>query len=157
MKIYKAWTTHMPMLIKVVQMTDGPVMELGAGIFSTPLLHWLCVEKGRRLVTYEDHDKYIKIAKMFRGEGHEVYQVASYDDIDTKTFWDVVLVDHRADRREIDVLRLKNKANYIILHDTQSESYGYKNIWEHFKYVYHWKFMVPYTSVVSNFKNLSNL
>ena len=50
----KFWTTHMPVIIKFIQATEGRVLELGAGLFSTPLLHWLCAEKGRKLYTYED-------------------------------------------------------------------------------------------------------
>lgn len=157
MKMTQAWTTHMPTLIKVMQMTHGPVMELGAGLFSTPLLHWLCYENNRKLVTYEEKERYAKFAKSFNSENHLVFHVADYDEIDTETHWSVVLVDHSDTRRAKDILRLKDKANYIIIHDTHSRAYGYNKIWKHFKYIYHWKFAKPWTSVVSNFNSLENL
>ena len=154
MRKTQAWTTHIPMLIKAVQMTDGPVMELGAGMFSTPLLHWLCYENNRKLATYEINDRYAKFAKGFSSKNHQIFHVSDYGEIDTETHWDVVLVDHSTDERAKDIIRLKDKANYIVIHDTHSNAYGYDKIWKHFKYIHHWKFTKPFTSVVSNFKNL---
>lgn len=155
MKQNKAWTTHMPMLIKFIQATKGPVAELGAGPGSTPLLHWLCVD-GRKLVSYEDSQKYANYAKSFESENHKVVHVNSYDEVDTKIKWSVVLIDHRADRRVIDAIRLKDSAEYIVIHDTQHRRlhYKYHKMWPHFKYVYHWMDDKPHTSVVSNFHKL---
>ncbi len=151
MKISKAWSTHMPVLIRTVQMTNGPVLELGAGIFSTPLLHWLCAEKERGLVTYESVLKYYRIAKQFKSKTHSIKLVEDWDKININKHWSVAFVDHPTDRRMKDTLRLKDKADYIILHDTQDSGYRYDKVWPHFKYIYHWKFCKPWTSVVSNF------
>ncbi len=151
MKISKAWSTHMPVLIRTVQMTNGPVLELGAGIFSTPLLHWLCAEKDRRLATYESVLKYYRIAKQFKSKTHTIKLVDDWDKININKHWSVAFVDHPTDRRMKDTLRLKDKADYIILHDTQDSGYRYDKVWPHFKYIYHWKFCKPWTSVVSNF------
>jgi len=150
-KVHKEWSTYLPMLIKCVQATDGPVMELGAGVFSTPLLHWLCEEKGRKLVTYENVEKFYVFAKCYESKTHVVQKVDNYDEIDTESHWSVVLVDHDATRRMMDTIRLKRSADYLILHDTHHEVYRYRHVWHHFKYIYHWKFCKPWTSVVSNF------
>ena len=48
--------SHLPVLIKMVLMTDGPILELGTGFFSTPVLHWLCAEKKRKLVSYDSSE-----------------------------------------------------------------------------------------------------
>ena len=126
-------------------------MELGAGVYSTPLLHWLCAEKGRKLVTYEHDKRYYVFAKNYRSSNHTVERVVNYDEIDTESHWSVILVDHDANRRMMDTIRLKNSADYLILHDTHHKVYNYKYVWHHFKHIYHWKFCKPWTSVVSNY------
>ena len=34
--------THLPVLMDIVSKTDGPILEIGTGVFSTPYLHWAC-------------------------------------------------------------------------------------------------------------------
>ena len=40
------------------------------------------------------------------------------------------------------------------MHDMEREAYGLDKIWSKFKYVYHWNFDTPHTSVVSNLSNM---
>lgn len=157
LKKYKPTTTHMNTLIKAVQATDGPVLELGSGFFSTPLLHWLCAENSRKLVSYEDDMEYFEYLKQFKSRNHRTRFVEDWDKIDIEKHWSVVLIDHRADRRAIDAIRLKNFADYIVIHDSQTETesaYRYDKVWPHFRNIYHWKIAIPWTSVVSNSKNM---
>lgn len=157
MKYHKGWTTHIPMLLKTVQMTDGPVLELGSGPFSTPLLHWLCAESNRRLLTYEGNEAYFKAANRFKSRNHTIRFVKDWDKIDFGTgHWSVALIDNELERRQVDPIRLKNSVEYIVMHDTNRPDYGYDKVWPHFKYIHHWKFCRPWTSVVSNFKNLDS-
>lgn len=153
----KEATTHMPMLIKAVELTKGPVMELGAGLFSTPLLHWLCAEARRPLLTYESDPEYYGFARKFLSRTHRIALIDNWNNIDTKTHWSVVLVDQNINRGKTAIM-LKNSADFIILHDSEAEKlYGYDQVYPHFKYVYHWKFCKPYTTVVSNTDNLDRL
>jgi hypothetical protein len=72
--------------------------------------------------------------------------------------WDVVLVDHKpANRRAIDIDRLRNKARYIVVHDSDEPLYGYEPVLSKFKYRYDSKRLSPGTSVVSNFNSLKFL
>lgn len=142
------------MLIKAVQLTKGPVLELGAGVFSTPLLHWLCAEERRPLVTYESDPEYYRFARKFLSRTHRAVLIDNWNNIDTQTYWSVVLIDQNTNRGDTAIL-LKNSADFIILHDSEEEKlYGYDKVYPHFKYVYHWKFCKPYTAVVSNTDNL---
>lgn len=147
----------MPLLIKAVQATDGAVMELGGGTFSTPLLHWLCAESGRTLITYESNFEYFRALKNFQSKNHRICFVENWDNIDLNRHYSVVLIDHVAERRKIDAVRLKDKADYIIIHDTNEiEYYGYdKEFWDNFKYRYDWKCTIPFTSIISNFKDIN--
>jgi len=143
-------------------MSDGPVMELGSGIFSTPLLHWLCAADKRKLVSYENNKEYYEFAKKFQSANHRIRFIENWNDIDTKTHWSVVLVDHTPPSKErgLEVMKLKDKADYIVIHDTGPKiqpKYGYEKVWPHFKYRHDWKECTQWTTVVSNFKDLSNL
>ena len=151
LNLRKDYTTHMPMLIRAVQATRGPVLELGAGVFSTPLLHWLCATDRRRLETYEDDKGIFEFANKFRSGNHKVHLVEDWDRIEIDKHWDVVLVDHGGDRRGVDALRLKDNAHYIVLHDSETDIYGYSGVYPHFRYIHHWKACRPWTTVLSNY------
>lgn len=161
MDLKKDYSTHMPMLIKVAQISDGPILEIGSGIFSTPVLHWLCSGQRRKLVTYENNPEYYKFAKKFKSRNHSVRFVKTWDEMDIMgTHWGMVLIDHDpTSRRGIDLVRLKDNADYFVLHDSEPERdrrQKFDKAWPLFKYRYDWKGCKPYTTVVSNFKDLSN-
>lgn len=156
----KEYTTHMTMLIKVLLISKGDVVECGGGIFSTPLLHWLCKMQNRKLITYETEPSYYKFEKKFQNPGHKVIFVENWDDIDTKTHRGVVFIDHHpSERRMVETLRFKDTADFIIIHDTerQSREYNKEEVFDQFKYRYDWKDCKPWTSVFSNTKDLSKL
>jgi hypothetical protein len=159
----KEYSTHNSMLIKTVLMSKGPVLEVGAGFYSTPLLHWLCKNLDRLLITYESDPTFFAFARNFMSRGHRIRFIKNWDDMDFKTHYGVVLIDHSPKRprtRGMDALKFKDTADYIVIHDTGpviEEKYGYEAIWPHFKYRYTWKEAQPWTTVVSNFKKLSNL
>jgi len=156
----KNYTTHMTMLIKVLLMSTGDVVECGGGIFSTPLLHWMCKFMKRKLISYENVPSYYEFERMFQSPLHRVRFVKNWDDIDTKTHRGVVFIDHHPPkRRMIEALRFKDSADFIIIHDTEraSREYNRSEVLEQFKYRYDWKDCKPWTSVFSNFHNLSNL
>lgn len=148
----KDWSTHIPMLIKYVQKTDKNVMELGSGLFSTPLLHWLCRDK--KLVTYENVPEYYQFAKKFQWKNHSIRFIEDWDKLKTRKHWGVIFIDHNDGHRGEDAIKFKDNADYIIIHDSNADCYGYDNIWKHFKYRCDWKECKPWTTVLSNFKEL---
>ena len=163
-KFGKETATHLPILMKLVGMTNGPILELGTGIFSTPYLHWACFEKKRKLVSYERQPEYFEMVKQYICDYHQIYLVNKncWDKIDIDAeHWSVVLVDHSPSKsRKDEVRRLANLADYIVLHDTDDEydlTYKYSEIYPLFKYRYDFAGLSPRTTVVSNFKDLSNL
>jgi hypothetical protein len=150
----------MTMLIKVLLMSRGEVVECGGGVFSTPLLHWMCKAMGRKLITYENEPDYYEFEKTFQSPLHRVRFVRDWDEINTSAHCGVVLIDHHPPkRRSIEAIRFKDTADYIVIHDTERDNKEYDNsrIWSYFKYRYDWKACKPWTSVVSNFYDLSNL
>ena len=156
----KNYTTHMGVLVKVLLMSKGDVVECGGGVFSTPLLHWLCKSMDRELISYENDPAYYAFERMFQSRQHRIRFIEDWDKIDTKTHRGVVFIDHHPpERRMIEMLRFKDSADYIVIHDTerQSREYNREEAFAQFKYRYDWKGCKPWTSVVSNFKDLSKL
>ena len=155
-------STHFPMLIKVVQATEGPIIELGSGLFSTPLLHWLCFDKKRTLITCESYLHYLEFANKFKADFHDIRFIKDWEKENFEGRYSVVLIDHNVNGRKHtrgdDALRFKDIADYIVLHDAGDEAhekYGYAEMYPQFKYRYDWKGCYPHTTVLSNFKDLS--
>ena len=149
----------MPVLMNVLSITQGDVLELGMGLYSTPYLHWACFGK-RKLVSYDNDPKYISINKQFEDEFHEVHFVDDWDKAEIEKPWDVVLVDHApAERRIVEIKRLANFAKYIVVHDTQKRNefeYHYSKIYPLFKHHYKYRNVKPHTSILSNFIDVKN-
>lgn len=154
-------STHFPMLIQTVQGTDGTVLELGTGMFSTPLLHWLLFNTGRKLISYESYPHYLDFAKKFETDTHKVIYVKDWANEPFDEHYSVVFIDHsingRTHTRGDDALRFKDKADYIVLHDAGPNShakYGYDKIYPEFKYRHDWDCYKVMTTVLSNTKDL---
>jgi hypothetical protein len=147
--------SYMPILIKILENTDGKVLELGMGL-STAMIHMMCLKTKRPIVSYESDNQWFEKNKLYLTDWHQLKFVKGWDDADIDNeFWDVVLVDHHpARRRHEEVIRLANKANYIILHDTDifKNYYERSGIYSLFKYRYDYDKCFPATTVLSNFK-----
>jgi len=162
MKYWPHWSSHYPILIKVMQQTSGDVLELGIGMFSTPLLHWMCFDMGRNLVSYEHVRKYYDMHKHFHKSFHQVNFVENndWDAIDIDKPWSVAFVDHGHRRRREETKRLVKNTQFVIIHDTQPEDdrlYGLANVYPRFKYRFNYTKEKPWTTVLSNFVNLSEV
>jgi hypothetical protein len=159
LKLHKNWSTHNTVLIDVLENSTGDVLEVGSGPFSTPLLHWICKKMNRRLLTYENFKYYFDFAKTFTSKNHRIRFVEDWDKIDIKTRYGVVFLDHAPqERRGIDALRFKDVADYIVMHDTETDKcFKVEDIVKQFKYSYTWKECRPWTTILSNTKDLSNL
>lgn len=150
----KLYSTHNPMLIKMVQATRGGVIECGAGVFSTPLLHWLLIGTRRMLITYETHPEFFQFAKRFQSKYHRIRLVDNWLDLKPDRHWSVVFIDQDKNRAET-AMNFKDYADYIILHDSNAaRKLGYDKIYPHFKYQYEYTGCRPYTIVLSNFRDI---
>lgn len=154
-------STHFPLLMKMVNHTTGAILELGSGLFSTPLLHWMCFEKQRHLITVERHAHYMDFAKRFDIGNHHVFHIKQ---VEKSSFPDavytIVFIDHSPKRprtRGDDAMLFIEKCRYMVLHDAGKDGkskYGYEQLYPHFKYRYDWEGAVPHTTVLSNIDDL---
>jgi len=142
------YATHLPLLVACVSNTEGPVLELGCGLYSTPVLHALCHK--RPLVTVELDPVWFAEFKGFSSQNHHVILVEDLSEI-PDYHWSVVLVDQQpAAARVPSIKRYREKAELIVAHDTEHRLYGYEEVLPTFNYRVEWKRYAPWTSVVSD-------
>ena len=154
-------STHLAVLMEAVRRTAGPVLELGVGLYSTPVLHWLCYPTNRRLVSYDSDAQWVYTHRDYVRGAHTVQHVNSFDEAPLEQPWDVAFVDHApAERRAEDIRRLASWAQYVVVHDTeerQERHYGYSRIYPLFTSRYEFNQAgQPFTTVLSNFHDVSS-
>lgn len=152
------YSTFLPMLMEAMGRTKGDVLELGAGVFSTPVLHWLCEKQKRNLLTVESDRGWFKFTREhLRSQYHKFLWVKSWDDAKEhiNKDWDVALIDHSPSRRRIVEIRfLANLAKYLVVHDSEpwkDREYHYSQIYPLFKYRFNFDKADHQTVVLSNF------
>ena len=155
------YSSHIPVLIKALRMTNGAVLEMGAGFFSTPVIHWLCVPHRRYVTTLESNTQFLDLAMNFKDTYHRVQSVKDWEAAEIDGNWGMAFIDHDpAGKRRRDIARLADCAGLIVLHDTspaQGHSFGYAEIYPLFKYVYHYWDVFPGTSMLSNSIDLDGI
>ena len=154
-------STHMPMLLKVLRMTSGSVLELGVGWFSTPVLHYTCMEMNRFLMSYDNDQRFIGKFKAFGNSMHKIEFIEDWDKADILKPWSMAFIDHApGPRRGMDAGRLSQYAEYVVCHDSEEKhthTYEYDKIYALFKYRWDYTKLWPHTVVLSNFHDLQGL
>ena len=163
MNVSIRYSSHLPILLEAMERTTGDVLELGPGVFSTPVLHWLCQKQRRNLLTIESDKKWLRFCmKYYRTDLHKFMRVEDWNQakpvINKK--WDVALVDLSPDEMRKEMIKvLADTTKYIIIHDAddfQEKHYHYSEIYPLFKYRYNFTEVEPATTVLSNFIRLDN-
>jgi hypothetical protein len=152
--------SHLPALVPCVVTTDGPVLELGLGEFSTPVLHSLCF-RTRTLLSVDGDPTAIYNFSQLGDPWHEIRYDPDYRSLDELglEFWSVVFVDHwPAERRAADVLKFTN-TEFLVIHDAEVPSIGPvimaqgKDKWPHIRLYQNFE---PYTLILGR-KEIPNL
>lgn len=153
LRLYPNRGSHLPVLMKIVNMTQGPILELGCGLYSTNPLHWACHSTKRRLVTYENNPDYFGFIKAYENDFHEVHCINDWSSIDISEPWSVAFVDHEpASRRAVEIKRLSH-AEYVVAHDANNKDdrkYRYSTILKLYKYHLRYAGANPHTTIFSN-------
>lgn len=160
MNVSLRYGSHLPVLIQAYRKTSGAILELGGGVFSTPILHWLCRLDNRMLLTYENYPEWFEFLKSYEERYHHLVLVDKWEDVEVDKSWDIAFVDLTPDdmRKEM-VKKLVNNTRYVIVHDSNgryNKIYHYETIYSLFKYKYTFSEVTPSTTVLSNFVDLEN-
>ena len=164
MRIHKNYCSYLPALVKALEMVDGDVLELGAGLHSTMFLHWMCQKQGRLLFTYENNEYWYNLVKHCDGDRHEsgfhkIYLIDNWDSIDIEKPWGIVFVDHGPGiRRKEEIRRLANYAQCLVVHDARGRNdkdYRYSEIYPLFKYRQKYGSVLSQAVLLSNFVDVT--
>lgn len=158
MKTHPNRGSHLPLLMKAVGLTVGPIVELGSGMYSSSYLHWVCFPK-RRLVTYESNPQYFDYIRQFTTDYHEIRCIDDWDNVSLDETWSVALVDHAPDNRRIEEIKKLVHVPYVVIHDTENrfeKKYRYSTIHHLFRYRYKFRAVYPHASIFSNFFDVTN-
>lgn len=144
--------THIPVLLTAVLRTQGQILEMGCGDFSTPLLHAICIKSHRTLVTAENDLLWMNLFADLKTPWHTFIYATDWTSIGKDTHWGLVFIDHApAEQRIVDIARLRNNTDVFVMHDTETEgSYNWSKILPTFKYQFTYKRYPTWTSVVSD-------
>ena len=144
----------------------GPVMEMGCGYHSTVLLHQLGVDKQKRYVLSTDTDRewLLKFQNNISSSLQQfrfINRVSEWDSVgNDRSRWSIAFIDHKPDeRRVVDIIRLINMTDLIIVHDSETASYRYEHGLKYYPYRYHYTYLPPAMDVASrtNARLLKNI
>jgi hypothetical protein len=119
------YATHQPFLWHFLKKTDKPILELGSGYGSTPLLHAYSAKHKIPLYTL-DHDKeWLSRFSCLESELHTLLSVDVSGDwlpfeeaIPKEIEFGIIFIDHGSWQSRLDCARLlKDRADYILVHD----------------------------------------
>jgi hypothetical protein len=162
--IYDHYFTHLPVLAAMVQKTEGPILELGCGFYSTFVISEM-IKNTRLFISIDDCNEWINYFKLLQSDNHKFIAIQNKDWFKTiyqipKINWDIVFIDSADNDINGKFLRarlieyFKDKSNYIIIHDTEPEfdqTHGWRTIINQFKYKYNYSIIKPNTLVLSNY------
>lgn len=131
LKDVKNWDNHRPLLWWALKQTEDstlPILEMGCGEGSTPYLQDYSYRTGRPLISYDNNKDWAEKYNAIYVKDWNAVQHPNYS---------VVLIDHaEGERRWIDIQQLSNKADYIVIHDSEPAATGYMlyKIWHLFPF-----------------------
>jgi len=160
------WGSHQPALIHLLNtIITGPVLEFGMGVHSTPMLHFICEQQGRRLESFEFSDRWLRKFYKYRNKKHsmnlfEIEEVKNDFCNFLHKKYSIVFIDaHPAEMRQIVIDKMKGKVDYFIVHDTENvvlnKPCPYKYDFSSFKHVLHFKGVHPMTTILSDLEEIN--
>lgn len=149
------WASHLPILARTLLVSTGPILEMGIGIYSTPLIHYFSLEQHRRVMSFEHDPQWQHAHIPWQNKYHTIELIDNWDTCPIEKYhWGIVFVDHESERRSIDAIRAARYADFVMLHDSNGryeELYHYNRVYPFFKYHYDYNFVGHHTTVLSNF------
>ena len=151
--------SHVLVLLPCLQLTDGPVLELGGGIYSTSLLSLYSQSRFCRTIEtnmfwYEKIRSFFPLSPDITDRrGHEILHAKDYENaLISDRCWEIALVDQEASCRVKSIKRLKDCCRIMIIHDTERPSLD--EVMQDFRYKLDVRKVLPNTSIVSDTDDL---
>ena len=169
-----AWGGHAVVLFSALYATQGAILELGSGWFSTSTIHNVAVVEQSRDAYTVDSDVHWLAKFTAMGNSHHTFayvsnvsQPGAFTDTPYKPqrldSWDrvwrrqygLVFVDHApGERRHVDIQIFRNLTDVMLIHDTDNPTgYKFEPLLSTFRYRYKFRrrpSINSYTDVVSD-------
>ena len=119
--LWMEFGSHKLVLEKAIARVSTSVLELGAGDYSTPLIH-TAAERGVKVLTIDDNKEWFDKYKHLQTDLHDFRFISSkniqkFYDNDTEQ-WGLVSVDNGSwDNRFAAIKKYKDVADYMVIHD----------------------------------------
>jgi hypothetical protein len=156
-----ATATHAPILSAVASKAGGPIIEIGVGHHSTPMLHFIARAIGRHITSIDTNADWISFFSCIPGLGSDHRYLCTGNRLISAELprylegtgtWGVAFVDcsPEIDRKKC-VELMRNRAKYIVVHDAEplAKVYDWGNLFDTFKSKFYWDFYGNGTIVVS--------
>jgi len=134
---YSAWASHMPVFFACAALQGGDVLELGAGLYSTPPLHYMCRVQGRRLITIETAASWLNELIDYRNGWHQMMASKTPSQEDALGWeYGIALVDCAAQHRRPCIKRLHH-VPMVVIHDTEemhARTYKWEGVLDEYEY-----------------------
>ena len=143
--------THLPLLASVVAIArPGPVLEIGTGHCSAPMLAEMCKAMGREWHVLDHDSTWVHNVLDLGPDWH----AAGEKFVSAGGQWAVAFIDSSPplDRNEL-VCSLRDKCEFLVVHDTDNQGGDLAELLEYFKtfpHRYDYTRMRPWTTVVSD-------
>ena len=141
---------------------SGPILELGMGSTSTPLLSRLAQDQRRPLVSADSDQRWINYFSSLssnnsfhrfkhveiKTEMGVEWAMANLEDMER---WNIVFLDHRpGPRRKFDLMAYSQRSDLVVLHDTEQTSmYQYHEGLKYYPYQFRFIKLKTFTDVLS--------
>ena len=70
------YATHQRLLVKYMMQTEGAILELGCGNYSTPLIHEIATAQGRSVLTLDSQQPWLNQFTYMQSEQHRFQHIA---------------------------------------------------------------------------------
>jgi predicted O-methyltransferase YrrM len=134
-----------PLASALMAFPTGPVLELGAGHYSTPLMHALCA--GRELVTMETDARWLA---PFMGLRSRFHALTTSDDELLSREWGVVFVDCAPAALRGRLLKKLTHCGVVVMHDAEAGHYGLAEALPLYRNALMSRRLKPWTIALSN-------
>jgi len=130
------YSTHQRMLVKYLMRTSGPIVEIGCGDYSTPIIHEIASAQGRTVLTLDSNVDWLNRFASYKTDWHSFLHVESWDDWQPSGRYGLAFIDHTpGPRRPVEFMKLQGVADVLILHDTEANGYDWHTIYSHMDHI----------------------
>ena len=122
MAVATRYQSHLPALLACVAESQGPVLEIGVGYFSTPHLHALCDVLNRLCYSVEtDKEWYDGFSVKYQGRNHAFVRELGSLPIWS---WGVTFIDHSpgGENRASALRQFIDRSQFVIVHDYEKDN-----------------------------------